>query len=48
MAQTYTFRATVMIRVEHNAKGLARRDAQTIHDEIRKSLPTGVVILPLQ
>ena len=41
---TYTFRATVFIRVEGEAKGLARKDAEAIRDQIRAGLPTGATL----
>lgn len=41
---TYTFRATVFIKVEASTKGAARKDAEAIRDEIRAQLPTGATM----
>lgn len=41
---TYTFRATVLIKVEASMKSEARMEAEAIADEIRAKLPTGAVM----
>lgn len=41
---TYTFRATVFIKVEATTKGEGRKEAEAIRDEIRAKLPTGAVL----